>query len=256
MLCTAKRGSILRTALAVVVVSGFGVGRAEAQFGFGLGFGGGFGYWGGGFGTVPQPGTFLNQVALSQMSHVHGPPGSNPSTSGLNPYAGNPNAYFNHVRDNGFVDQYSPYRRVPSYYRPASLGQSPRMTPTAMTIARSRPSVPLASFFNAQGQLVWPADAPTADGLSEKRAISDQAARTVLDEVRKNGVAAIATVTEARQKLLDYGRPALRSVRTHETPRVADSFHGFLLELYDSLAQAADPPATAAAGTPASGRAS
>ena len=45
-------------------------------------------------------------------------------------------------------------------------------------------------------------------------------------------------MTEARQKLLDYGRPALKYVRTHETPRVADSFHGFLLMLYDSLAQA------------------
>ena len=57
-------------------------------------------------------------------------------------------------------------------------------------------------------------------------------------------------MTDARQKLLDYGRPALQYVRTHETARVADSFHGFLLMLYDSLAQAANPPAaTAAAGT-------
>jgi hypothetical protein len=46
-------------------------------------------------------------------------------------------------------------------------------------------------------------------------------------------------VAEARQKLLDYGRPALHYVKAHETPRVADSFHGFLLSLYDSLAQAA-----------------
>ena len=253
MLWTAKRGNILGTALAAVVVSGFGAGRAEAQFGFGLG--GGIGYWGG-FTTVPQPGTFLNQVALSQMSHVHGPPGSNPQTSGLNPYAGNPNAYYNHVRDNGFVDQYSPYRRVPSYARTPSPTQSPRMTPTAMTIARARPFVPLTSFFNAQDQLVWPADAPTADDLIAKRAMVDQAARGILDEVKKNGVAAVASVTEARQKLLDYGRPALHSVRTHETPRVADSFHGFLLELYDSLAQAAQLPTAVAAGTPAPGRAS
>ncbi len=254
MVWTAKRGHILTTALAAVVVFGYGAGRADAQFGMGLG--GGFGYWGGGFGVVPQPVNFLNSVALAQMSHVHGPPGSNPVTSGLNPYAGNPNAYFNHVRDNGFVDQYSPYRRVASYSRPPAPVQAPRMTPTAMTIARSRPSVPVASFFDGQYRLVWPADAPTAAGLDEKRAISDQAARAVLDEVRKNGVAAVATVSEARQKLLDYGRPALQYVRTHETPRVADSFHGFLLELYDSLAQAADPQATAAAPSAAAGRAS
>jgi hypothetical protein len=58
-------------------------------------------------------------------------------------------------------------------------------------------------------------------------------------------------VTDARQKLLDYGREALTYVRAHKTPRVADSFHGFLLSLYDSLEQAANPPpATAAATAP------
>jgi hypothetical protein len=130
------------------------------------------------------------------------------------------------------------------------------MTPTAMTIARSKPAVPLASFFNPQDQLVWPADAPRAEDLDQKRATFDQAARAVLDEIRKNDVAAVATVTEARQKLLDYGRPALQSLRTHETARVADSFHVFLLELYGSLAQAAYPREMAAAGIPASGRSS
>jgi hypothetical protein len=130
------------------------------------------------------------------------------------------------------------------------------MTPTAMTIARSKPVVPLSSFFNQQDQLVWPADAPMVEGLDQKRAASDQAARAVLDEIRMNGVAAVATVTEARRKLLDYGRPALHSLRTHETARVADSFHVFLLELYDSLAQAAYPTGMAAAGLPASSRSS
>jgi hypothetical protein len=207
---------------------------------------GGFGLYGGGFVPhIQQPGNFLNQVSLAQMNHVRGP-GQN------NPYSGNSNAYFNHVRDNGFVDQYSPYRREPSYYsRSSPLPQSPRTTAAVMTTSRSAPFVPLASFFNGQNQVVWSADAPTADGLKEKRAICDQAARVVLEEIRSNGVASIATVTEARQRLLDYGRPALHYVRTHDTPRLADSFHTFLLELYDALAQAANPVGTATAGTPA-----
>jgi hypothetical protein len=46
-------------------------------------------------------------------------------------------------------------------------------------------------------------------------------------------------VAESRQRLIDYGQPALRYVREHETARIADGFHGFLLSLYDSLAQAA-----------------
>ena len=244
MIPATKRGNALLTAVLAAAVSGFGATRAEAQWGYG-----GFGFFGGFGGMVQQPSDFVNQVALAQMNHVRGPIQNNV-------YANNPNAYYNHVRDNGFVDQYSPYRRVPSYSRGPSPAQNPRMTPTAMTIARARPYVPLTSFFNAQDQLVWPADAPTADGLIEKRAMVDQAARGILDEVKKNGVAAVASVTEARQKLLDYGRPALHSVRTHETPRVADSFHGFLLELYDSLAQAAQLPTAVAAGTPAPGRAS
>jgi hypothetical protein len=110
-----------------------------------------------------------------------------------------------------------------------------------MSVARSKPLVPLTSFFNAQNQLVWSGDAPTVDGLKEKRDAFDRTAQVVLGEVRKNGVASIASVTESRQSLLDYGRPALHYVRTHETPRLADSFHMFLLQLYDSLEQAANP---------------
>ena len=46
------------------------------------------------------------------------------------------------------------------------------------------------------------------------------------------------------------GGPALQYVRTHETPRVADTFHLFLLSLYESLAQAVNPQAPAAATAP------
>ena len=78
-----------------------------------------------------------------------------------------------------------------------------------MTVPQPTPSLPLASFYNAEGQIVWPADAPTAGDLKEKRGVFDQASQAVLAELKKNGVASIATVTDARQKLLDYGRPGL-----------------------------------------------
>jgi len=54
--------------------------------------------------------------------------------------------------------------------------------------------------------------------------------------------ASLSTVTQARQKLLDYGRPALKEIRQSATPRIADTFHLFLLSLYESLAQAANAP--------------
>jgi hypothetical protein len=238
---TTRRGFVLLATGIAAAALDIGAGRAQAQWGMG---GMGFGFFGGNLvPNIQQPGNFVNEVALAQMNHVRGPIQNNV-------YAGNPNSYINHIRDNGFVDQYSPYRREPSYYAHAvSSAARQRPTPTAMTVAQARPIVPLASFFNAANQLVWPADAPMADGLQEKREASDRTCRAVLDEVKNKSVASIATVSEARQKLLDYGRPALRYVRAHETPRVADSFHGFLLELYDALAQAADP-STATAGAP------
>jgi hypothetical protein len=248
MMSTPKPGKVLLTAFVTVLASGLTAGRAQAQWGFG---GMGVGFFGGNLiPYVQQPGNYLNQVAIAQMAHVKGPPGSNPYTSGSNPYAGSSNAYFNHVRDNGFVDQYNVYARQPAYYRSAAPARNRGTAPVAMTVAQARPFVPLTSFFNAKVELVWPADAPTADSLKEKRDAVDRAVKVVLDEVKQNGVASVASVTEARQILLDYGRPALKYVRTHDTARIADSFHGFLLELYDALAQAANPPvATAAAGT-------
>ncbi len=66
----------------------------------------------------------------------------------------------------------------------------------------------------------------------------------VLELVEKHRSAPITTITDARQKLLDYGQPALRVARSVSTPTIADSFHMFLLSLYDSLAAAANPAET------------
>ena len=119
--------------------------------------------------------------------------------------------------------------------------------PAAATATVPRPVVPIGSFFNASRMLVWPSDAPVAGELIVKRDISDQACLDVSDLVDKHGSAPITTVTSTRQKLLDYGQPALQFMRTHTTPRVAETFHLFLLSLYESLAQAANPPAVSSA---------
>jgi hypothetical protein len=230
MMSITKPGNVLLAAVLAVAASGLGAGRAQAQWG-----GGGFGFFGGFGGNVQQPSDFLNSVALGQMNHVRGPMQNNV-------YANNPNSYINHVRDNGFVDRYYP-DRIPSwqpYSGSASRPRAQRTTPTAATVAPSRPVVPLASFYSDKGEFIWPGDAPTAGDLKEKREAFEKACRAVLDEVKKNRVASIASVTEARQKLLEYGRPALKYIKEHETSRVADSFHIFLLALYDSLAQAAN----------------
>ncbi len=246
MSSNARRKNVLGMLFVTVAVLGLGPGRAEAQFGFGGFGGGGFGI-GFGFNNVPQPGTFINSKALIDA-------GRDTHIPSRDVYANNPNSYINHIRDNGFVERYDVYRHDSSYNRyspPPPPSAGPRTTPTAMTVPQPMPSLPLASFYNADGHIVWPADAPTAGDLKDKRSAFDQASQAVLAEAKKTGVASIATVTEARQKLLDYGRPGLQYVRTHETARVADTYHLFLLSLYESLAQAINP-ATPAPATPAS----
>jgi hypothetical protein len=233
---TARTGSVKPAAAIVsIAVVLLGVpGQASAQFGFGGGFGG-FGYGGFGFSSVPKPESFLYSKSLIDASR----PVNAPSRD---VYANNPNSFINHLRDNGFVDRYSVDRREIPQYRYAA-----RPRAREREVAPQSPSIPLSSFYNAENKLVWPGDSPLAGDMKQKREISDEACSTVLSETKQNGVAALASVTDARQKLLEYGRPALAHVRAHETPRIADTFHMFLLSLYESLAQTATPAATAAA---------
>jgi hypothetical protein len=231
---------VLATIFVAATVIGLGPTRAEAQWGLG----GGFGWGWGGFSQVEKPETFLYSKALVDA-------GRDTHVPSRNVYAGNSNSYINHIRDNTFVERYDVARREPSHYRyGASAAMGAKTTPTSLTVPQPAPVLPLSSFYNADCKIVWPAEAPTAGELKEKRGIFDTASEGALKEVKQNGVASIATVTDARQKLLDYGRPALQSVRAHETPRIADTFHMFLLSLYESLAQAVNPPAASApAGT-------
>jgi hypothetical protein len=196
---------------------------------------------------VPSPTSFLNQHALAAAAR--GPQG--PSRT---PYAGNPNAYFNRIRDNGFVSHYDARRRGAPTYRPessASLGNASRAQPqpTAATAAEN-PVMPLGSFFDAARKFVWPSDSPSTGDLSAKRDASDLAILAVLEETKQQSAASITSVANARQKLLDYGRPALQEIRAQATPPIADGFHRFLLAVYDSLAQAASPPEAASGASP------
>jgi len=234
-----RRGNILLTLFVAAVAFGFGPNRVEAQWGGGFGFGG----WGG-FSQVPKPESFINSMALVAAAR--------PSTApNGHPYAGDGNAYFNHVRDNGFVERFNVDRRAaPSYnnygaYPSAARSSTP--VPTTPTAMNTQPKLPLNSFYKADNTLAWPADSPVEGDMKEKRATFEQASQAVLTETKKNGVASLSAVTDARQKLIDYGKPALQYVRAHETPRLADGYHLFLLSLYESLAQAANPPVPVAA---------
>jgi hypothetical protein len=214
--------------LAMALVPWLVPGRAEAQWGFGIG-------WGSpAFNYVPSPTDYLNQRALVAGSRNSGPASNNV-------YAGSPNAYYNKIRDNsdalgGYYDYET--RRSASEARIARAARAVAPAAPAKGVTTPRPVVPISSFFNRDELLVWPADAPISGELGSKRATSDKACLAVLHERNRQGLASIATATEARNKLLHYGRPALTFLRGHSTVRLSDTFHLFLLSLYESLEQA------------------
>ena len=218
---------------------------ASAQYGMG-----GMGFMGLGMRTVPSPGDFINQHAHIQAGRATMGPVSN------NVYANSPNAYFNRIRDNGFSSHYSlNTRRSPGLStarrRSVTTTQATAEPPPAETATLARPVVPIGSFFDAARKLIWPGDAPVTGDLHAKRDISDQACLVVAELDEKFRAAPITTVTDARQKLLDYGQPALAEMRAQTTPRIAETFHLFMLSLYDSLAQASEAPDASASSNPA-----
>jgi hypothetical protein len=190
--------------------------------------------WGWGFGNVPSPSQYLNDHALIRAGRgLQGVPTRTP-------YANNPNSYINRVRDPGFVSHMDVRRRNAPVYRPKPANSLANQGPAPATAA-AQAFAPLASFFDEARKLLWPSDAPTSGELKGKRDISDNASLAVLDETKAQGTASITLVATARQKLIDYGKPALREIRTYSTAPVADAFHNFLWSLYGSLEQAAGP---------------
>lgn len=198
--------------------------KAQAQFGLGFGFG-----------FMDRPMSVENIYSRANMAGSYAY-----STRQQNLTAPAP------VRDLGFsmrnnVESRSELEaRVATERRQRSQAQA---TPApAPAVAPPTPVLPLAGFFDEYGKLVWPADSPVAGDLKAKRDTSDKATTTVMNEVKARGTAPLGMVTDARNLLLDYGRPALRIVRDKQTPVLAESFHVFLNALYESLGQAAQPP--------------
>jgi hypothetical protein len=127
------------------------------------------------------------------------------------------------------------------------LPSAPRPRPKTTTPSGPTPppypnTVNLANYFNKDHQLIWPSVSPISGDYGKKQTVADLAALAVLNEYNMKGLAQLSTVTDARQKLLDYGRPALQYVRESSTPALADSFHVFLLALYGNLGNAATVP--------------
>lgn len=230
-----SRSSGARWWLAVVAVGAAGLagGRAEAQF---------WGPWGGGFfGPQYSPtAQYLNQRSLVQAQAAY--------ANAPGPLV-NPHAQTSSGRDYDYYEKYDVATRHRIEQRvlrspPPMPARSPGEGGTAKAAAPATPPVPavpaLASYF-LKDKLQWPADAPASGELALKRTECDDAVTRVLKESRAQGFATIASANDARTKLLEYGRPALKQVRAQSSRGVADAFNNFLLSLYDSIGHAATP---------------
>ena len=227
-------------------------GRAEAQYGGFGGFGGfGFGY---------------NQNAYTDVNFLNSRSLQNASAAAANRPKPLTAPTFQ-TRDEGFYDKYDlatreamidrvardPGREMGTADptgvlapdlrpRPEPGSTAPRQTSQNAPPPPVPASVNLANYFNKENQLIWPSVSPISGDFGKKQSAADLAILAVLNEYDMRGLAQLSTVTDARQKLLDYGRPSLQYVREQSTPALADSFHVFLLSLYGNLGNAATVP--------------
>lgn len=193
---------------------------AQAQF-FGPFFGGGFAPY--------QSPTQMVQDRRPITQNVGGPV--------QNPAMSSPNAYWNNLRE----PMPASYTMTPrTNLRTGNRGIDSATTSrgksasTSQTSAKVKPKQHFLGFFNTSGLLVWPADAPLEGELSGKRAMVDTAMQQLKTDLTGTAPPPVSSIVSARNELLAYGRPALAYLREHRSNR-ADSFHAWMLELYNTL---------------------
>ena len=213
--------------------------HAEAQFGFG----GGFGY-GGFFRPYTPPSVrTLNRVAVTRagmdQEKLNETSLSTPDHYDYRRQAVSMQQRYD-IQSTRGIDVDVRGRGTPiDSGSPGDGGGSPPIG-SSENSGVQRPTLAITSFVNNQDQVVWPADAPISGDLLTRRDQADASIADVVQEYRAVDYAQISTVARARQDLLDYGQPALQAIRENSTSRVADTFHLFLLSLYDGLAQSAE----------------
>ncbi|MFM1802786.1 MAG: hypothetical protein RJA81_2138 [Planctomycetota bacterium] len=153
----------------------------------------------------------------------------------------NPNAYWNHLREpvpNYTMTPRTDIRRgIPGI---DTVSTRSRRTSSGTSENKPRDNAQhFLGFFNEKGVLVWPNDAPLEGELSGKRAKVDLAMTDLRSDLVQNRKATVAKIVTSRNDLLDYGRPALAFLRDNR-PTQADSFHAWLLELYNTIGKMAE----------------
>jgi hypothetical protein len=150
-----------------------------------------------------------------------------------------PNAYWNYLREpvqNYSLTPRNDIRRGVRGIESASTRSQNTNTGKDLSTKPKSPKTHFLGFFDSNGRLVWPNDAPLEGELSGKRAIVDSTLTGLRAEAVSTHPITVSAVVSSRNDLLDYGRPALAHLREYQ-PNRSDSFHKWLLDLYNTLGQ-------------------
>jgi hypothetical protein len=72
--------------------------------------------------------------------------------------------------------------------------------------------LPKSQVFSPDGKVLWPSTAPTSGEFGKERAAADAAILATVQEFASTRRATIASVSEAKERLYAYGKPALRDL--------------------------------------------
>ena len=96
--------------------------------------------------------------------------------------------------------------------------QEPAPSSTSSEKDRGFKPLPMSQVIAPDGKVLWPSAAPVNGELGEHRSAAEAAVREASGEFRSSGRATIASVSEAKERLYAYGRPALRDLNSGSRP--------------------------------------
>ncbi len=97
------------------------------------------------------------------------------------------------------------------------------------------PSLPRAELLGAHGEVLWPAATPSNSRLLVPKQDVEKAVALVVSEHDKYGEASIRHVADARNKLTEFARQSLPSLKARDKT-AADQLERFIVELQKTLA--------------------
>jgi hypothetical protein len=215
--------------------------------GLGMGYYGGMGYGGIGYGGIGYGGMGMSPYDQAMVKQQY----SALNNSNINlqnaqaEVAYQQANFYRQQAENLALANAMKARGLQPKYQTSTGAISTMAAADAAQVAAAAPTANKAPKFLAQdGSVAWP-DFATKN---KDRDDVDKAVVKVVAEQKAAGHASVAAVTQAKQKLRDYGHPALRLDRVQSKPKLAKDFARFLNALNDYLSDAATDAKAATPG--------